>query len=121
MSELILLPSAARTATINTTDRSDPNAEGVHVIVDITAASGTTPTLTPAIQGKDPASGNYYTLLTGAALTAAGTTVLKVAPGVTPAANVAVSDFLPDTWRVVCTIGGTTPSFTFSVGAVLAE
>lgn len=121
MSRRVLFPSAARTATTDTADQTDENAEGVHVIIDVTAVTGTTPTLTPRIQGKDPASGGYYDILVGVAITATGMTVLKVGPGLAATANAAASDVLPDVWRLRCDIGGTTPSFTFSVGAVLAE
>ena len=41
-------------------------------------------------------------------------TVLAVYPGVTSAANAAVSYPLPRTWRVAWTIGGTTPSFSIT-------
>lgn len=121
MSTKTLLASAARTATTATSDQLDPHAEGVHVIINVTAVSGTTPTLTPTIEGKDPVSGNYYTVLAGAAISTVSTVVLRVGPGITVAANLSAADYLPDTWRVNCVVGGTTPSFTFSIGAVLAE
>lgn len=121
MSQSTIFSTAARTATVNSADLNDPTAEAVHVIVDVTAVSGTSPTLTPKLQGKDPASGVYYDVLVGAAITATGTTVLKLGPGITAIPNLAASDFLPDTWRVRLEIGGTTPSFTCTVGAVLAE
>lgn len=41
-------------------------------------------------------------------------TVLSVCPGVTVAANAAISYPLPRTWRLNFTIGGTTPSFTIT-------
>ena len=49
--------------------------------------------------------------------TITGTANLMLYPGVAETANVSVSDVLPKMWRVVATIGGTTPSFTFSLGA----
>lgn len=119
--ELVLLPAAARTATVVTPDQTNNNGRGCHLIVDVTAASGTSPTLTVSIEGKDPASGKYYTILSSAAIAAIGTYVLRVYPGETVAANAAASDVLPRTWRVNAVIGGTTPSFTFSVGAVIVS
>lgn len=121
MSERMLLASAARTATVDSDDQRDANAEAVHVIVNVTAVAGTSPSMTARIQGRDPASGGYYDLLVGSAITATGMTVLKVGPGLGAVANGAAADILPDVWRVRCEIGGTTPSFTFSVGAVLGE
>lgn len=41
--------------------------------------------------------------------------MLVVANGVTVSANKAVSHPLPTSFRAVATIGGTTPSFTFSL------
>ena len=112
-----LLASAAQTATVTVADQINYNARGLDLIVDVTAVSGTTPTLTVALQGKDPASGKYYTILASASITAVGTTVLHVYPGLVAAANSAANAVLPRTWNVVATIGGTTPSFTFSIGA----
>lgn len=121
MSQRTIFASAARTATIDSADFTDEIAEGAHIIINVTAVAGTTPTLTPRIQGKDPASGTYYDVLVGTAINATGMTVLKVGPGLAAVANAAAADFLPDVWRVRCVIGGVSPSFTFSVGAVLAE
>ena len=111
--------SAARTASVNSRDFPNHLACGVHLVIDVTAVSGTAPTLTVTLRGKDPTSGKYYTLLASAVINAAGTTVLKVYPGITAAANLAVNDVLPLDWRVEAVIGGTTPSFTFSIGAHL--
>ncbi len=79
------------------------NRLGGHFVIDVT--SGSTLSLTPTIDGFDDVSGKWYNILTGAALTATGTTVLRVYPGVTPASNLAVSDVLPPTWRLVMTHG----------------
>lgn len=102
----------------NGADLANPTCRGVKVIVDITAITGTTPTLTVTVQGKDPASGKYFTLLASAALNAAGTTVLTVYPAVTVAANAAASDVVPRTFRVISAVAGTTPQVTYTVGAV---
>lgn len=111
-----LLASAARTATLATADQANFSRQGLHLVVDVTVIpSGS---VTPAIQGRDPVSGKYYTLLTGAAIATVSTAVLKVYPGITPATNVAVSDVLPRTWRVNLTHADAT-SLTYSVAAVL--
>jgi hypothetical protein len=52
-----------------------------------------------------------------ASITTTGLVALAIYPGATVVANAAVSYPLPRTWRLAWTIGGTTPSFTFSVGA----
>jgi hypothetical protein len=106
--------SAARTATVTGGDLSNDVYRGVHVIVDVTVAPGGD-TITPKIQGKDPTSLKYYDILVGAAISATGTTVLKVYPSISPSANASAQDLLPQTWRVVVTHSAGT-SFTYSVG-----
>lgn len=111
------LASAARTATTNSGDLSNFAARGVHVIVNVTAATAT-PSVVFTIEGKCPVSSAYYTLLTSAAITGTGTTLLSVYPGITAAANVSASQVLPRTWRVVATHGDA-DSITYSVGATI--
>lgn len=111
--------SAAGVGTTNGADQANVNARGVQVVVDITAISGTAPTLTVKLQGKDAASGKYYDLLTSAALSATGTTLLTLYPGAAATANVSSPQVLPATWRVIGTVGGTTPAVTATVGASL--
>lgn len=113
-----LITHAAAAAGVNSADQANSSARGVKVVVDITAITGT-PTLTVTLQGKDPISGKYYTLLASAALSAVGTTVLTVYPGLTAAANLTANDVLPATWRVITAIGGTTPAVTATIAATL--
>lgn len=92
---------------------------GVQLSINITAITGTAPTLTVFIEGQDETSGVWHTLLASAALTATGFTLLTLYPGVTVAANVSASQFLPKTWRVRYAIAGTTPAVTATIGASL--
>lgn len=110
----VLLPSVARTATVNGTDQNGRRF-GVHVIINVTAATAT-PSVVFRIQGKDPASANYYDILVSVAVTAIGVTVLKVFPGATVAANLAANDMLPAIWRVRAEHGDT-DSITYTVSA----
>ena len=111
-----IAPSASKTATYTSADQTNSNWGGVIVFINTSAfVSGT---FTPSIQAKDPVSGNYYTILTGAAISGTGLVTLKVHPSITAVVNASVADVLPLTWRVVMT-GATTPSATFSIGAVL--
>jgi hypothetical protein len=112
-----LITHSAASAGENGDDQTNISARGVAVVVDITAITGTSPTLTVTIEGKDTASGKYYTLLASVALSATGTTVLTVYPGLSAAANSVANDVLPRTWRVKTAIGGTGPSVTATVGA----
>jgi len=81
------------------------------VAANVTAVAGTTPTLTLVFDSLG-ADGVWYTLWTSAAVTAVGQTVAHL--GVGAATNVAFGT----TVRVRWTIGGTTPSFTFSLSMI---
>lgn len=86
-------------------DQTNYNGRGVQIGINITALANVTMTVT--IQGKDVASSQYYTLLTSASLTGTGFTLLTLFPGVTPTANVAISQVLPRTWNIKLNITGT--------------
>lgn len=88
------------------------------VTTDTEGGADLTPSVVFKVQGKDPATGTYYDILTSAAVVAIGTTVLKIYPGITVAANVSVSDVLPQVWRVKATHGDT-DGLTYSVSANL--
>jgi hypothetical protein len=96
---ITLLASAARTATHSTADVTNQGHRGLHLVIDATAAAAT-PSVVFTIQGKDEVSGQYYTILASAAVTGVSTTVLKVYPGITVAANLSVADVLPRVWRL---------------------
>lgn len=112
-----LLASGARIASINTNDQINKDFSGIHIIIDVTSITDT-PSVVPVIEAKDPISGKYYALLTGAAITATGTTILKVFPGATAAANLAANDILPLVYRVKMTHGDA-DSITYSISANL--
>ncbi|MDQ3760981.1 MAG: hypothetical protein M3460_04580 [Actinomycetota bacterium] len=101
--EETVVTSAARTATGNSGTLSGyGGANTLRAQLDVTAASGTSPTLDVVIQ--DTLDGtNWNTVGTFAQKTATGREVINV--------TTAFADRL----RVLYTIGGTTPSFTFSV------
>lgn len=113
-----VIASGAINATGNSADMTNENARGALVIVDISAVSGTSPTLTVKLQAKDPISGHYADIpgATTTALNATGTTLLVVYPGAAVTANSSVSQPLPRTWRVAYTLGGSaSPTVTASV------
>ncbi len=117
-SDFTILASGIRTVTGNSAD-IDMDEIGVVLFLSITAASGTTPTLDISLQGKDPTSGTYIaiTAATFAQKTVVGDDMLIVFPGVNNTVNSRISTALPNVWRVRYVVAGTTPSFTFSVGA----
>ena len=111
-------PSAARSAAIVPgTTVTNYNARGAVITINVTAVSGTTPTLVAKLQ-YSPDGGttwiDYTTKPVTATISATGNTTLVVYPGVTEVANSAVSLPLPRTLRMYYYIGGTTPSFTFA-------
>lgn len=110
---------AAASASVNGSDLDNLSARGATVVVNITAITGTTPSLTVTVEGKDPLSGKYFTLLASAALTATGTTVLSIGPALTAAANSVANAFVPPIFRIRATIAGTTPAVTATVGVCL--
>jgi len=109
-----ILASAARTTTQTSADFTNVDARGVKVVLDMTTVGTGNVTLT--IQGKDVASGKYYTLLAGVAVTTNSTNIYTVFPGATITANVSANDTLPHTWRVQV-VANNANSAVYSVGA----
>jgi hypothetical protein len=99
-----LLPSAARTASGNTADIDVGRFICGEICLDVTAVSGTTPTLDVYIEGKDQLSGKYKALFSQTGINAVGTYWFTI--------TTLAFKYL----RVRWVIGGTSPSFTFSVG-----
>ncbi len=106
--------SASATST-NGNDMENTSCRSAVVVIDITAISGTNVVFT--LQGKDPLSGKYYTILASAALTGTGTTVLRVDTSLTASANTIAADMMPRTWRVIST--NTSSTVTATVGVLL--
>lgn len=98
-----LVASAARTSSsASTMAKGWEAAKTIRAQLDVTAASGTTPTLDVVLE--DTLDGtNWNTIGTFAQKTAAGREVINI--------TAPFSDRLRARW----TVGGTTPSFTFSV------
>jgi hypothetical protein len=113
--EVTVFASAAYTASQNSADLKNPYGRGVIVTIDATA-SAATPSVVFTIQGKSSLGSDYYTILASAAITGAGTTVLRVYPGLTASANAVASDVLPIYWRVAA-VAGDADSLTYSVSA----
>mgnify|MGYP000488087987 CR=1 FL=1 len=99
--DVIELPSLSRTTTQTGRDTINSYHRGLYVVLDMTTVGTGSVTLT--IQGKDIASGKYYTILAGAAVTTNSTNIYKVYPGMTAAANAASNDILPSTFRILVT------------------
>ena len=111
--EMVLTAAGAGTYTSQQLDTLDQLFE---LVCNITAISGTSPTLTITIQGVDSASGQPFTTLVSSALTATGITVLQVGPMLTAVANQAANSIVPRVLRIQAVVGGTTPSVTATIG-----
>ena len=115
-SPIIVLASVAQTLTQTQPDQDNPDCRGIAVILDMTVVG--TGSVTLEIDGKDPASGKYVALLTGAAVITNSTNVYRIYPGLTAAANAVASDVLWRTWRIKVTANNANAA-TYSVGAIL--
>lgn len=116
LDNIVVLSSGARTTTQTQADQTNYNHRGIIAVLDMTVVG--TGSVTLEIDGKDPVSGKYYTLLTGAAVTTNSTNIYRVYPGLTAAANATANDVLPRTWRLKLTANNSN-SATYSVGAML--
>lgn len=112
----LLLASAARTATPAPADQLNYGSAGLVVTINVTAI-GVAPSVVPAIQFKD-AAGVYYTLLTGAAITAIGATILRLDPRLPAVANLIAQVHFGRTFRVNLAHSNA-DSITYSVSADL--
>lgn len=117
INEVTLFASAARTATVNGTTQTNRFAKGIVFTVDSTAV-GVTPSTVFTLQGQDPVSLKWYTILASAAVTTVATTTYTVFPGAPATANVSANFQLPRTWRLIATHGNAT-THTYSVGGTL--
>jgi hypothetical protein len=121
--------TGAKIVTFNGATQTNFNAAGAYITAAIGAVSGTTPTMTMQLQWSYDGGTNWINL--GAASTAVTTGTQNVTfivypnntstAGATPAnlttgaaQTIAINAPLPRTWRIVYTIGGTTPSFTLT-------
>jgi hypothetical protein len=111
--------TADNTATTNSPIIDMCGCIGVVISVNITAITGTSPTLTVTIQAGDGASGLFPTVLQSAALATTGMTRLVVYPGNTVTGNISASTVMSQYLRVVAQIGGTTPAVTATIGVCL--
>lgn len=116
--EIELLSSAARSVTLATGQQyKTPRWRGVHIIVDVTAVSGTSPTLDIRVRGFDRFVSAYHNLNADPTdIIAAGTYSYQLYPGASGGAVTQVTGLaLPPLWDTNNTIGGTgTPTFTYS-------
>lgn len=101
--------SLAITASGTSANFATSNFTSLFASINVTAVSGTAPTLTVSLQMQD-ANANWFTLATTPTISANGIYVLAVGPGL-------INNYpIMNTARLSWTIGGTTPSFTVQRG-----
>jgi hypothetical protein len=103
------------TTTQYSADQTNTNHRGCILVCNVSAVAAGT--IAVSIQGKDPVSGIYYTLFTGAAVATPITTTYQVYPGSTPSAS-AYNGPLPTIWRVMVTAVNALP-ISYTCGAAL--
>ncbi|HEY8892067.1 MAG TPA: hypothetical protein VIM70_17655 [Clostridium sp.] len=106
----------ARTTTTSSIDLNNNFGTGIRVYLNVTAVA--TSDITLKIEGKDPVSGSYTTILLSSSVNTISTNVYKVYPGLTAVANLVVSDFVPKTFRITVSHNNAN-STTYSVGYCL--
>ena len=87
-------------------------------MLDVTSAG--TGSITVSIEGKDSASGKYYQILAGAAVTTNSINRYRVGALLAAVANSVAQDYLPRTFRIVVTANNGN-SVTYSVGYSLVR
>lgn len=115
--------AGAKTATGNGATQTNTGYKGVNLFIILGTVSGTTPTCVFKLQGSVDGGTNWYDIpgATTASLTASTNVGIQAYPGLptlagstTTGTTATISAVLPRSWRVVWTIGGTTPSFTIT-------
>lgn len=115
--------TGAKTATGNGATQANPGNKGVQILVVLGTVTGTSPTAVFKVQGSVDGGTTWYDIpgAATASLTATGNFGIMVYPGIavtvgttTTGTTATANMVLPRTWRVVWTIGGTTPSFTIT-------
>lgn len=114
----LLTLTAASAGTFNSADLTNLEWRGASFGVNLGTVTSASVVVT--IQGKDAASGQYYTLLAGAAITSAGFSLMQVAPGLASTSNSADA-LLPATYRISVTITGAGAAVTGTIGGSLIQ
>jgi archaellum component FlaF (FlaF/FlaG flagellin family) len=109
----LAIPAGATTTQTGPDLVNTHGHRGISVTLDMTVVGTGSVTLT--IQGKDRASGKYYTILVGAAVTTNVTNRYWAFPGATVTANVSANDELPEIFRLVVTANNANAA-TYTVG-----
>ena len=127
----ILSSSARGSGATNSNPVTNHGAKGAIFWLDITAVSGSSPTLDVKIQGYDQTGGDWIDLGDNVAGTGAyafaqktgtGQAQLTVYPGLTASSNAVCTGIIPQQIRAVGTVGGSsTPTVTYTLSVDFIE
>ena len=116
--------TGAKTATGSGVAIANVGNKGVSIVLNLGTVLGTTPTFVLKVQGSADNGTTWYDIpgATTATITSTGVFGITIYPGAPTVAGTATSisgtascgQPLPRMWRVVWTIGGTTPSYTIT-------
>ena len=106
-----------RTASVASGDMLNINGRGIIIAIKVTAITGA-PSIQVVLYGRDALMDANRIILISAAITAVGTTFLRVYPGLTAAANLTANDLLEYTWSMEVAHANA-DSITYGVGATL--
>jgi hypothetical protein len=114
--QALLTLNAAGAGTYTSLDlRNDEWSKGSFVV---NLGTVTSASVVVTINGKDIASGQYYPLLTSAAITTAGATTLQIGAGLINSQN-SSNAVLPKTYQISVAITGASAAVTGTVGGSL--
>lgn len=113
-----VISSTTATTNGNSGAMVNYNSRTAMFFVNITAISGLLATFTVSVQAQDPVSSSWITLPGASTTSISGTglALLSIGTGLTSIVNSQVNAGLPRNYRIAYSLGGTTPSVTFSVG-----
>lgn len=94
----LAIPAGSTTTVVGPDLVNNHGHRGITVTLSTTAIG--TGSVTVVIEGKDRASGTYWTILSGAAVITNTVNRYWVFPGATVTANVSANDTLPEIYRV---------------------
>jgi hypothetical protein len=118
-SDPLLALTGQGAGTVTGTTQINAMGRGVRATINISGKTGTISAVFD-IEAYDPASGTWTALLTSAALTGNGTTVLTVHPDLPASANLIAQNLVGEQFRVKLVSGtGSSPSFNCTVGICL--
>lgn len=118
-SDIVVPPAVYTVSGVGAVMAAPQVDKGLTLFLSVSVVSGTTPSMVAKVQQLDLVSNSWFDVpgATFPAITAAGAAALTIFPGAPQVASISVNGTIRNNYRVAWTIAGTTPSFSFSIGA----